>query len=125
LQGVRGGGVRTVGVGVPRYCGGTKLGEGGLARACRAGAGRALRDAPTLAAVPTGRVLVGVPLSLDGETRHLVARHGGRVESFSCEDPARCVLFVTMRLEARARLRADPQALTRGAARIVDLDDPI
>ncbi len=125
LQAIRGAGLRDVVVVVTRYFGGTKLGKGGLARAYRAATARALQGAFTVAVVPAGRVLVGVPLSLDGETRHLVARHGGRVESFSYEDPARCVLFVTMPLEARARLRDDLQALTRGDARIVDLDDAI
>jgi len=125
LQAIRGAGLRDVIVVVTRYFGGTKLGKGGLARAYRVAAARALEGAPTLAVVPVSRLVVDVPLSLDGETRHLVARHAGRVESSSYDDPPRCVLRVVVPVDRRGQFRSDLQALARGEARLRDIGEAI
>src|SRR6266581_1509081 len=125
LQAVRRAGLRNLVVVVTRYFGGTKLGKGGLARAYRAAAALALQGAPTVATVPQRRILISVPLSLDGEARHLVARHGGRVESSSYDDAERSVLRASVPSGARVRLRGDLRALARGDARVLDCDDAI
>jgi len=125
LQAIRGAGLSNVIVVVTRYFGGTKLGKGGLARAYRAAAALALAGASAVPAAPTDRVLISVPLLLDGEARHLVARHAGRVESASYDGAARSILRVTVPVEARGRLEGDLQALSKGDALVRDLDETI
>jgi len=78
-QAIRGAGLSNTVVVVTRYFGGTRLGKGGLARAYRGAAAQALATAPMVLAVRKSRLRVSVPIALDGETRHLVSRHGGRV----------------------------------------------
>ena len=125
LQAIRGAGLMNVVVVVTRFFGGTKLGKGGLARAYRAAAARALEGAPAVPDVRMDRLLISVPLPLDGEARHLVARHAGRVESSSYDDPARSVLRITVPVEARGRLQGDLQGLAKGDALVRDLDEAI
>src|SRR5262245_57981358 len=114
LLAIKSAGVVNVVVVVTRFFGGTKLGRGGLARAYRAAAAAALRDAPRVAAVPVTRLRVSVPIDLDGEARHLVARHAGRVDSSSYDDAERSVLGVSLPVEASPRLLEALRALCRG-----------
>ncbi len=125
LQAIRAAGLRNLVVVVSRYFGGTKLGKGGLARAYRGAAALALLKAPTVATVREILVEITLPLSLDGEARHIVARHGGRVESSSYDDTGTSVLRARVPAGARARLRGDLQALARGEARFREPDDTI
>jgi len=120
LQAIRGAGLADVVVVVSRYFGGRKLGKGGLARAYRAAASRALEGAPRREAIALLRLLVRVPLALDGEARHLVARHGGRVESASYEHQERPALRVTVPAAARDALAMALRDLARGAGTIED-----
>jgi putative IMPACT (imprinted ancient) family translation regulator len=122
LQAIRRAGLGDLVVVVTRYFGGTKLGKGGLARAYRAAAGRALLAAPRVAAVPMSRLLISVPLRLDGETRHLLARHGGRVDSSSYDDAERSVLRVSVPAGERERVEEALQGLAGGAARLEPID---
>src|SRR2546422_734006 len=55
---------------------------------------------------------------LAGEARHLVSRHGGRVESAVYDDPRRWVLEALVPRAARALLENDLMPLTRGAAAV-------
>jgi putative IMPACT (imprinted ancient) family translation regulator len=109
-------------VAVTRYFGGTRLGKGGLARAYRAAAALALASVPSVAAVRQSRLRLSVPIALDGEARHLVARHGGRVESAAYDDPRRAVLLACVPADARDPLRHDVKALARGDAAVDDID---
>ena len=124
LQAIRSSGLGNLVVVVSRYFGGTKLGKGGLARAYRAAATRALQEVPRVAAVPTSRLLISVPLQLDGEARHLLARHGGRVESSSYDDAERSVLRASVPAEARDRLAEGLQEISGGQARLEEIDRP-
>lgn len=125
LQAIRSAGVSDVVVVVTRYFGGTRLGKGGLARAYRACAAAALEAAPKVTAAPSCRLLIDVPLRLDGETRNLVARHGGRLETCDYDAPGRCRLRVCVAREARAPLQEDILSLARGDAIVRDLDESI
>ena len=124
LQAIRSTGLGNLVVVVSRYFGGTRLGKGGLARAYRAAATRALHEVPRVAAVPTSRLLISVPLQLDGEARHLLARHGGRVESSSYDDAERSVLRASVPAEARDRLAEGLQEISGGLARLEEIDRP-
>jgi putative IMPACT (imprinted ancient) family translation regulator len=125
LQAIRGADLRDLIVIVTRYFGGTKLGKGGLARAYRAAAARVLEGAPRRASIPCGVLLVDLPLPLDGEARHLVARHAGRVESSDYGEAGRCVLRVSVPRESLRALEGDLRALARGGARIEESDETI
>jgi putative IMPACT (imprinted ancient) family translation regulator len=118
LVAIRSAGVSNVVVVVTRYFGGTKLGKGGLARAYRGAAALALAEAPRVVAVAMTRLSISVPVDLDGEARHLVARHAGRVESSSYDDVERSVLGVSLPVGALPRLVEALQALCRGQARV-------
>jgi putative IMPACT (imprinted ancient) family translation regulator len=122
LQAIRAAGVTNLVVVVTRYFGGTKLGKGGLARAYRGAATRVLQGAPRVTAVPMSRILIHVPLRLDGETRHLLARHGGRVDTSSHDDDRTSVLRASVPAEARARFEEALQEIARGEARIGPTD---
>ena len=119
LQAIHGAGLVNLVIVVSRYFGGTKLGKGGLARAYRAAAARALEGVPRLESVPMRRMTISVPLPLDGEARHLVARHGGRVESSSYDAADLSVLTVSVPAAARDRLAEALQALAGGRARLI------
>ena len=120
-QAIRGAGLSNTVVVVTRYFGGTRLGKGGLARAYRGAAALALASAPSVAAVRQGRLRLSVPIALDGETRHLVARHGGRVESAAYDDPRRAVLLACVPADALGPLRDDLQALAKGDAAVAEV----
>ena len=122
LLAIRGAGVSNVVVVVTRFFGGTKLGKGGLARAYRAAAAAALREAPRVAAAAMTRLRLEVPVDLDGEARHLVARHAGRVESSSYDNAGRSVLAVSLPAGAAVRLLEALQALCRGRARVEEIE---
>jgi uncharacterized YigZ family protein len=121
LQAIHRSGLANLVVVVTRYFGGTRLGKGGLARAYRAAAARVLQDAPRVTAVPMLRMLISVPLSCDGEARHLLARHGGRVEASSYGDAERSVLHASVPAEARDRLAQGLQKITAGKARVEEI----
>ena len=122
LQAIRGAGLCDAVVVVARYFGGIRLGRGGLARAYRAAAATALAAAPTVPVVARARLRVSLPIALDGEARHLVSRHGGRVESAVYDDPRRSVLEALVPRAARALLENDLMTLTRGAAAVDEVD---
>ena len=121
LQAIRGAGLSDTAVVVTRYFGGTRLGKGGLARAYRGAAALALAAAPSVLAVRQSRLRVSVPIALDGETRHLAARHGGRVEECAYDDPRRAVLLVRLPADSAGALREDLQALAKGDAAVSDV----
>ena len=121
LQAIRGAGLSDTAVVVTRYFGGTRLGKGGLARAYRGAAAQALATAPMVLAVRKSRLRVSVPIALDGETRHLVARHGGRVEESVYADPRRAVLVALLPTDSVGALCEDLQALAKGDAVVSDV----
>jgi uncharacterized YigZ family protein len=123
LQAIHSAGLANLVVVVTRYFGGTRLGKGGLARAYRAAAAQALREAPRVTSVPMSRLLISVPLRLDGEARHLLARHGGRVDS-STYDAERSVLRASVPAGSRDRLADELQEIARGQARLEEIDRP-
>ncbi len=116
LQAIRGARLCNTVVVVTRYFGGTRLGKGGLARAYRAAAALALASAPPVPVVRQGRLRLSLPIALDGEARHLVARHGGRVEAAAYDDPRRAVLHALVPRDALDPLRDDVMTLARGDA---------
>jgi uncharacterized YigZ family protein len=124
LQAIRRARLGNLVVVVTRYFGGTRLGKGGLARAYRAAATLALREAPRVEAMPMSRLLISVPLRFDGEARHLLARHGGRVDSSSYDDAERSVLRASVPAEARDRVAEELQEIARGQARLEEIDRP-
>jgi putative IMPACT (imprinted ancient) family translation regulator len=123
LQAIRGAGLCDVIVVVSRWFGGVKLGKGGLARAYRAAARAALDGAPAIETVPEARLTVVGPLERDGEMRHLVARHGGRVAAASYGETGSASLTIIVPAAAAEALRHDLQSLTRGAARLIERDE--
>ncbi len=122
LQAIRGAGLCDAVVVVTRYFGGVKLGRGGLARAYRAAAASVLAEAATVALIARARLRVSVPIALDGEGRHVVARHGGRVESAVYDDPRRSVLEAVVPRAACARLEDDLKTLAHGSAKVEEVD---
>lgn len=103
---------------VSRYFGGTKLGRGGLARAYRDAARLALAGAPRTTRFACSTLRILVPLDRDGESRHLIARHGGCVTGATYADPEWSVLTVTIPVAAIPALQDDLRELTRGAGRV-------
>ena len=122
LQALRGAEASNAVVVVVRYFGGTKLGKGGLARAYRDAARAAVLAAGLVAVVPVRRLSLSGPLALDGEVRHLVVRHGGRLTGTDYPDASRATLAVECPASALERLREDLARQTRGAWNVVTLD---
>jgi len=120
-QAIRRAGLVDTAVVVTRYFGGTLLGKGGLARAYRSAASLALASAPSASVPRLGRARFSVPLPLDGQARHLVARRGGRVDEASYGDPGRAVLDVTVPADALDPLREDLSSLAKGDLRVTPL----
>ena len=106
---------------VTRYFGGTLLGKGGLARAYRGAASLALASAPSASAPRLSRARFSVPLPLDGQARHLVARRGGRVEAAGYGEAGRAVLDVTLPADALDPLREDLSSLAKGDLAVIPL----
>src|SRR2546426_1910159 len=125
LQAIRGAGLGDAVVVVTRYFGGIKLGRGGLARAYRAAASSALAAAATVTLIPRARLRVSLPIALDGEARHIVARHGGQVESAAYDDPRRSVLETIVPRDARGRLENDLKTLAHGDAAVEEIHPPV
>jgi putative IMPACT (imprinted ancient) family translation regulator len=115
LQAIRGAGVTNALVVVARYFGGVKLGKGGLARAYRDAAKAAITSAGVSEAVPTVRLRLAGPAGADGEVRHFVARHAGRVTDASYSDSGVVVLLVEAPDAAADLLIDDVARVTRGA----------
>lgn len=88
LQLLQGEGLEGVLVAVVRYFGGVKLGVGGLARAYRAAARLALKDAEVVEREPEARLKVRVPLNKVGEALARIGRLGGRVLAQSYDGAA-------------------------------------
>ena len=86
LQALRRAGVINAQVVVVRWFGGTRLGKGGLARAYRDAARAAIEAAGTVAMIPVARLRLLGPVGQDGEVRHVLARHGGRILSAAYGD---------------------------------------
>ncbi len=122
LQSIRSAGLCGAVVVVTRFFGGIRLGKGGLARAYRSAAAAALAAAPTVARVDQARLRVSLPIALDGEARHLLARHGGRVEAAVYDDPGRSVLEAIVPREALVLLGEELRSLTRGDAAVEEMD---
>jgi len=118
LQAIRSAGLLDTLVVVTRYFGGTKLGRGGLARAYREAAGMALAGAPRTTRVACSPLRVMVPVERDGESRHVIARHGGKVTGAAYTEPGWSVLTVTVPNAAIPALQDDLRDLTRGAGRV-------
>jgi putative IMPACT (imprinted ancient) family translation regulator len=118
LQAMRGAGLSNLVLVVTRYFGGIKLGRGGLARAYRHAANGVLEGAAIVETRTRISLEIDVPIERVGAIRHLLARHGGRVDTARYDVADRAVFEVTIPEEALQRLGEDLESLTRGEARI-------
>jgi putative IMPACT (imprinted ancient) family translation regulator len=117
LQALRRAGVIDAQVVVVRWFGGTKLGKGGLARAYRDAARTALAAAGTVTLVVSARLGIAGPLGHDGEVRHALARHGGRILEAAYGVGGDADLVVELPEEAVAAFLEDVGRITRGTWR--------
>jgi putative IMPACT (imprinted ancient) family translation regulator len=117
LQALRRAGVINAQVIVVRWFGGTKLGKGGLARAYRDAARAALEAAGTVEMIPVARLRLVGPVGLDGEVRHTLARHGGRILSAAYGDGGGADLVAELPEAGVEALVEDLGRVTRGAWR--------
>lgn len=115
LQALRTAGLEQTLLVVARWFGGTKLGKGGLARAYREAAKGAIEAAGVLEARPLRTVRLEGPADRDGEVRHLISRHGGRVIDASYGEGPTALLRVETPEAAVERLAVDLAGLTHGA----------
>lgn len=122
LQAIRRAGLTNVLIVVTRYFGGVKLGKGGLARAYRDAARSVLKDAPEVVAEVLIDLEIVVRIDHDGETRHMVARHRGRVEGARYDPEGRAILAVSLPEPELGMLREDLNTLTRGGATIRSIE---
>jgi uncharacterized YigZ family protein len=118
LQAARSAALLNVVVAVARYFGGTKLGKGGLARAYRDAAAGALANAPRVRSVPRTILRATGPVARDGEIRHLVAHHGGRVLRADYGDGIEAALELEIPSASIAALSNDLDSATRGTWRL-------
>jgi uncharacterized YigZ family protein len=79
LEAIAGSGLTDVVVVVTRYFGGVKLGTGGLARAYRQCAARALNSAESVRKVLAREVCLRFPYELTRNVRKIVAQHQARI----------------------------------------------
>jgi len=117
LQALRRAGVVNAQVIVVRWFGGTKLGKGGLARAYRDAARAAIEAAGTVGVISVARLRLVGPVGHDGEVRHALARHGGRIVSAAYGDGGGADLRVEIPAAGVAALVEDLGQVTRGAWR--------
>ncbi len=121
LQAIRRAGLINVMLVVTRYFGGVKLGKGGLARAYRDAARSVLDEAPVVMPELLLDLEITVRIESDGEVRHLVARHRGRVDGARYDREGRAILVVILPEPALEGLREELDSLTRGAGSIRSL----
>jgi putative IMPACT (imprinted ancient) family translation regulator len=114
LQALRRAGVIDAQVVVARWFGGTKLGKGGLARAYRDAARAALEAAGTAALVPVARLTLAGPVGQDGEVRHALARHGGRITAADYAESGETALAAELPEAGVAAFLEDLARITRG-----------
>ncbi len=122
LQAIRRAGLINVMLVVTRYFGGVKLGKGGLARAYREAARSVLEAAPVVVAEVLLDLEIVVRIENDGEVRHLVARHRGRVESARYDPEGGAILVVSLPEPALEGLREELDELTRGGGSIRSIE---
>ena len=117
LQALRRAGVINTQVIVVRWFGGTRLGKGGLARAYRDAARAAIEAAGTVELILVARLRLVGPVGQDGEVRHALARHGGRILSAAYGDGGGADLMVELPEAGVQALVEDLGRVTRGAWR--------
>lgn len=120
LQAMRSAGVSQSLVVVARWFGGVKLGRGGLARAYRDAARAALLAAGVERVEARATVRIAGPVAADGEVRHLVARHGGRVVGAGYDAGGEALLTIELPEAHAGAFAAGLAETTRGAWRGVD-----
>lgn len=110
---LRGSDITNVLVTIVRYCGGTKLGTGGLVHAYTEGAKIALEKLPTRELVDEVEETLTVPYSLLDPVKSAIEENEGRIVSESFGERVRLLLRV--RREGRERLERALRDATRGS----------
>ena len=118
LESIASRGLTDVVVVVTRYFGGVKLGTGGLGRAYRDCAGKALDAAGPVRKVLTDRFRLRFPYPLTGEVGAVIDRHKGRI--VEQQYGAEVALTVSVRRGRAAALREALQAAGRGRIAVED-----
>jgi uncharacterized YigZ family protein len=113
-QAIESAGLANVLVVVVRYFGGTRLGRGGLVRAYRDAARTAIAGSRQETLRSSTRLRLRGSVTGDGEARHLIARHGGRVLLASYDEQGAVVLDVTVPADAARALIEGLGDQTRG-----------
>lgn len=114
LQAIRAADLRQAMVVVVRWFGGTKLGKGGLARAYRDAARAAIAAAGVERVEARRRLRLAGPVAADGEVRHLLARHGGRIVEAGYDETGGAFLGADLPEAAGAAFTEALGRLTRG-----------
>ena len=103
---------------VTRYFGGVKLGTGGLGRAYRECAGKALDAAGTVRKILTHEWRLRFPYALSGEVDAILQRHQARIAGQRYGEEV--ALTVTVRRGRAAALREALLAAGRGRIEVAD-----